>query len=192
MENYSFFALLFRQKYINRWSLMRCSTEENLSTHSMETAVIAHCLAVINRDVFSGGADPDKVAVYALFHDSSEVLCGDLPSPVKYSGEELKNAYKKIEEESAKSLLSKLPNELKSAYESPVYEKADPLTHRLVKTADKLCALIKCIEEIKCGNLEFTSAEKSIRENLKEYESRELEYFTEHFLPSFGKTLDEL
>lgn len=192
MDNFSFFALLFRQKYIKRWSLMRCSVEENLATHSMETAAVAHCLAVINRDVFGGDANPDRVATYALFHDASEVLCGDLPSPIKYSDSNMRDVYGKIEQASAESLISKLPKELRAAYEGPVFEQADELTHRLVKTADKLCALIKCIEEIKCGNSEFVTAEKATRDVLASYDSDELRYFEEHLLPAFTKTLDEL
>ncbi len=189
---YTFPALLFRQKYINRWSLMHCMQEESLAVHSAETAVIAHLLAVINRDVFGGTADPDKTALFALYHDSSEVLCGDLPTPVKYYNEKMRSTYDEIEKNSARLLLSKLPEELKKTYEPLVCEECDELTYRLVKTADKLCALIKCIEEAKGGNREFSSAEKTIRRSLEAYDSDELIYFNEHFLPSFSLDLDEL
>lgn len=189
---YTFPALLFRQKYINRWSLMHCMQEESLAVHSTETAVIAHLLAVINRDVFGGEANPDSVALFALYHDSSEVLCGDLPTPVKYYSEQMRSIYGEIEKNSAEMLLSKLPDELKSSYKPLIFEQCDELTHRLVKTADKLCALIKCIEEAKGGNREFSSAEKTIKDSLKQYDSNELRYFNEHFLPSFSLDLDEL
>lgn len=193
MENgYSFFALLFRQKYIKRWSLMRCAAEETLSQHSMECAAIAHCLATINKEIFKGQADSDKVAVYALFHDASEVLCGDLPSPVKYSDGTMRSVYGKIEEASADALLSKLPDELRKFYDGPVREKTDELTIRLVKTADKLCALIKCTEELKWGNNEFSAAQKATLESLKAYDSPELRYFMDKFIPAFSLSLDEL
>lgn len=190
--SYGFGALLFRQKYINRWSLMRCVREECLSVHSMETAVIAHLLATINRDIFGGDADPSLVAAYALYHDSSEVLCGDLPTPVKYYNEQMRSIYGQIEKNSAQLLLSKLPKELRESYKPLICEECDELTHRLVKTADKLCALIKCIEEEKGGNGEFSSAERSVRQSLEAYDSDELRYFNENFLPAFALDLDEL
>lgn len=192
MNGYGFFALAFRQKYIARWSLMRNSQTENLSSHSMETAMIAHCLALINKTVFGGDADPDRVAVFALFHDCTEVLSGDLPSPVKYYSGEMRKTYAKIEKNAADQLLSKLPEEIAGAYAPLINEDADPLTLRLVKTADKLCALIKCIEEENCGNREFAAAKKATEQSLEKYASAELDYFMKNFIPAFSLPIDEL
>ena len=192
MNGYGFFALAFRQKYITRWSLMRNSQAETLSSHSMETAMIAHCLALINKEVFGGDADPDKVAVFALFHDCTEVLSGDLPSPVKYCSGEMRKTYAKIEKKAAEQLGSKLPPELRAHYEPLIGEDADPLTLRLVKTADKLCALIKCIEELNCGNGEFAAAKRSTEKVLEAYASDELDYFMKNFIQAFSLPIDEL
>ena len=190
--DYSFFALIFRQRYIKRWSLMKNQSEETLSEHAMQCAVLAHALAVINRDVFGGDADPEKAAAYALFHDSAEVLCGDLPTPVKYASAEMRNTYRKIEESAAASLLSKLPPALQSAYRPLLSGDVDSETARLVKTADRLAALIKCIEEEKSGNNEFRAARASTLSLLQKQPGKELDYFIEHFLPAYEKTLDEL
>ena len=190
--NYSFFALIFRQRYIKRWSLMRNQSEETLSEHAMQCAVLAHALAAINRDVFGGDADPDKAAAYALFHDSAEVLCGDLPTPVKYASAEMRDTYRKIEDTAAASLLSKLPPELQNTYRPLIFSDADPETARLVKTADRLSALIKCMEEEKSGNSEFRAARSSTLALLKQMPGKELDYFMTHFLPACEATLDEL
>ena len=190
--DYSFFAMIFRQRYIKRWSLMKNQSEETLSEHAMQCAVLAHALAVINRDIFGGDADPDKAAAYALFHDSAEVLCGDLPTPVKYASAEMRDTYRKIEDSAAATLLSKLPPELQSVYRPLVSGDTDPETARLVKTADRLSALIKCIEEEKSGNSEFRAARASTLALLSEMPGREIHYFMEHFLPAYEKTLDEI
>ena len=192
MNGYGFFALAFRQKYITRWSLMRNSQAENLSSHSMETAMIAHCLALINKTVFGGPADPEKVALYALFHDCTEVISGDLPSPVKYYSDEMRKTYAQIEKNAADQLLMRLPEELREAYAPLITEDADVLTLRFVKTADKLCALIKCIEEENCGNGEFSAAKKATWNALTDYSSDELDYFITNFIPAFSLPLDEL
>lgn len=192
MNGFGFFALAFRQKYISRWSLMRNSQPESLSAHSMEAAMIAHCLALINKTVFGGSADPDRVAVYALFHDCTEVISGDLPSPVKYYSGEMRKTYAKIEKKAADQLLSRLPEPLRAEYEPLINEDADPLTLRLVKTADKLCALIKCIEEENCGNREFAAAKKATEKSLAGYASDELDYFMKNFIPAFSLPIDEL
>ncbi len=192
MNGYGFFALAFRQKYIARWSLMRNSQTESLSSHSMETAMIAHCLALINKEVFGGDADPDRTAVFALFHDCTEVLSGDMPSPIKYYSGEMRKTYAKIEKKAAEQLLSKLPPELSGAYAPFINEEADDLTLRLVKTADKLCALIKCIEEENCGNNEFAAAKKATEKALESYRSDELDYFMKNFIPAFSLPIDEL
>ncbi len=191
MEN-GFLALLFRQKYIKRWSLMRCNEEEALSQHSFECALIAHILATVNKEIYGGEADAEKVVLTALYHDAAEVLCGDLPTPVKYHDPQMRSTYEKIEKKCEDTLLSKLPDELKNAYEPLIKQKNDPLTHRLVKTADKLCALIKCEHELKSGNNEFKSAKLSTEKALEEYASPELDYFMKNFYMAFTKDLDEL
>lgn len=192
MEGYSFFALAFRQKYITRWALMRNTEREPLSSHSMEAAVLAHALATVNREIYGGDADPDKAAVYALFHDCTEVISGDMPSPVKYYSDEMRKTYAKIEESSVNKLLSTMPEELRRVYKPLLAEKPDEQTLKYVKAADKLCALIKCIEEIRCGNSEFEYAKKATEEQLSKYSMPELDYFMENFLPAFYSPLDEL
>ncbi len=171
---------------------MRCTETEDLSQHSFETAVIAHILATVNRDVFGGDADVEKTVLTALYHDSSEVLCGDLPTPVKYHDEQMRVTYKNIEKNCEDTLISKLPEELRGSYSPLIKGECDELTHRLVKTADKLCALIKCTNELKSGNGEFKSAKISVEKSLAEYASPELDYFMEKFYPAFAKDVDEL
>ncbi len=191
-EEYSFLALLYRQKYIKRWSLMRCTEQEDLSHHSFECAVVAHMLALINRDIFDGDAEPEMVALAALYHDASEVLSGDLPTPIKYHDEVMRSTYKNIERSCEDKLISKLPSELAEAYAPLIRQQNDELTHRLVKTADKLCALIKCTHELKGGNSEFKSAKAATEKSLEAYASSELDYFMEHVFPAFTKDIDEL
>lgn len=191
-DGFGFFALAFRQRYITRWSLMHSVERESLSEHSAQCAMIAHCLAEINKTVFKGEADPEKTALYALYHDCAEVLCGDLPTPVKYATLQMRQTYAEIEKNSASALLDKLPDELKGAYSPLLNEECDELTLRLLKTADKLCALIKCETELKSGNAEFSSAKKTTLKLLEAYASPELDYFMENFFPAFSKTLDEL
>ncbi len=189
----SFFALLFRQKYIVRWGLMRNTTPETLSEHSAETAAIAHALAVIGNTVYNKSYDPEKVACLALFHDASEVFTGDMPTPVKYFSPEMRSGYALIEDKAIEKLLSKLPEELRSEYRSLLSsDSSDTESHRLVKIADKLSAYIKCLTEEAAGNKEFSSAAKTIKEALDKYDSPELEYFKEHFLEAFTLTLDEM
>lgn len=188
----SFFALVFRQKYISRWALMKNTHTEYLSSHSMECALIAHCLANINKFIFNGTADPDKVAVYALFHDCGEVISGDLPSPVKYRSKEMRSVYAEIEDAAAEKLLSSVPKELLPVYEPLVKEVGDAQTMRFVKIADKLCALIKCIEEVNAGNREFEQAKISTEKALVELSCPEYDYFAVHFLPAFSRPLDQL
>lgn len=189
MEN-SFFALLFRQKYIKRWGLMRNITDENLAEHSAETAMLAHALAVIGNEIYKKNYDENKIALFALYHDAAEIITGDLPTPVKYYSEEMRANYKEIEDNAEKMLLSHLPKEFSERYKE-VFSGASDNEKKLVKAADKLCALIKCIEEEKGGNREFTSAEKATRAALEKMDCPEADYFMETFLPAFSKTLDE-
>ena len=190
MEN-AFFALAARMRNIRRWGLMRNSFEENLLEHSQMTAVLAHALAVIRRDVFGLDADPDGAAAAALFHDMSEIITGDMPTPVKYLNEDIRRSYKAVESQAEAQLLQLLPGEMRPAYVE-LLRGGNGETHDLVKAADKLAAYIKCIEELRAGNEEFRSAEGQIRAALEASELPEIAYFMEHFLPAFGMTLDEL
>ncbi len=189
--NHSFFAYLFRMRYIARWALMRNTRTENVEEHSYEVAVLAHALAVIGRDVFHKEINPDQAAVTALFHDAPEIITGDMPTPVKYHNPSLQNAYKQVEAAAQDRLLSMLPPELVPAYE-PLVRESDRKVRQYVKAADKLSAYIKCVEELKAGNSEFKKAAEQTMAALKDMGMEELEYFTEKFLPAFSLTLDEL
>ena len=190
--SYNFFAYISRMRYINRWSLMRNSLPENIQEHSHMVAVLAHALGIIRRDIFKIPCDADKCASVALYHDCSEILTGDLPTPIKYHSQEILGAYRQVEELACNKLLDTLPSELKSAF-SPVLNGEDAESyHDIVKAADKLSAYIKCIEERKAGNNEFLSAEKQIRSQLEENPLPELKYFIENFIPAFELSLDEL
>lgn len=188
----NFFAYISRMRYIGRWSLMRNSMPENIQEHSHMVAVLAHALGVIRRDVLGENCDPNECAALALFHDCSEILTGDLPTPIKYHSAEISAAYKQVEELACDKLLETLPPELRGAYEPLLTGETQRRLHDIVKAADKLSAYIKCIEERKAGNNEFLSAEKQIRCILDESPLPELRYFMEHFIPAFELTLDEL
>jgi len=188
---HSFFALISRMRYITRWSLMRNSAIENVQEHSHMVAVIAHSLAVIRRDVFGQDADPGEIAAAALYHDASEILTGDLPTPVKYFNPDIMTAYKHVESLASRKLLSALPEEMRPAYE-PLLSSNTNETSSLVKAADKLTAYIKCLEELKAGNLEFRLAAEQSRDRLEKLNMPEVDYFIEHFIPAFELTLDEL
>ena len=190
--NENFFAYISRMRYIGRWSLMRNSLPENIQEHSHMVAVFAHALGVIRRDVFGRPCDPNAAAAVALFHDSSEILTGDLPTPIKYHSTEIREAYKQVEDLACHQLLNTLPTELRPAYEELLIGRTQAELHDLVKAADKLSAYVKCIEERKAGNNEFLSAEKQSRRALEESGLPEVAYFLEHFIPAFEKDLDEL
>lgn len=189
-KNSHFFAMLSRMKYINRWGLMRNTRAENLSEHSLETAIIAQALALIGNKRLNKNFDENKVAAVALYHDASEIITGDLPTPIKYNSPEIRNSYKEIELNAAKRLIGSLPDDLKPAYNELLMQE-DKEIERLVKAADKISAIIKCIEEKKSGNREFLSAEKTLRESLANMNMEEVKIFTEEFLPSFELSLDE-
>jgi 5'-deoxynucleotidase len=191
MDN-SFFALISRMRYIARWGLMRNSLPENVQEHSHMVAVLAHALAVIRRDIFGIPCDANQAAAFALFHDSPEILTGDMPTPIKYHNAEIMSAYHQVEKLSAKKLLDTLPVELKSSYEALICFEVDDDMHRLVKAADTLSAYIKCIEERKAGNNEFILAEAQSKNKLDSYNLPELRYFMENFIPAFELSLDEL
>lgn len=188
---YPFYALLSRMRYITRWGLMRNTFSENIQEHSHAVAVLAHGLALIRRDILGLDADPDRCAAAALFHDASEILTGDLPTPIKYYNPEIKAAYKQVEHVSGTKLLHMLPEALQDAYAPLIYEE-DEMSHDIVKAADKLSAHIKCIEELKAGNQEFASAAEQTRRALEQMHLPELDWFMTHCLPAFGKDLDQL
>jgi len=189
---YSFFALISRMRNITRWTLMRNNTVENIQEHSQMVAVIAHALAVIRRDVFGGDADPGKAAAAALLHDATEIFTGDMPTPIKYYDPEIISAYKRIEDIALKKLLSSIPEEMRPEYETLLSPDPGDETQELVKAADKLAAYIKCLEELKTGNLEFRlAAEQSLRK-LTALDLPEVGYFIQNFVPAFELTLDEL
>ena len=184
-----FFAVMSRMKNIYRWGLMRNTRRENLSEHSLEVAQIAHALAVINRKRLGGNAEPYYVATVAMYHDTSEIITGDMPTPIKYYNSEIKSAYKQIEAAAEKELMDMLPEDFKEEF-SAIYN-PDQLTARLVKAADKISALIKCTEELNMGNREFCVAEKTILAAIKEMNMKETDIFLEEFMPSFSLSLDE-
>lgn len=188
---FRFYALLSRMRYITRWGLMRNTFSENIQEHSHMVAVLAHALALIKRDILGGEADPERCAAAALFHDASEILTGDLPTPIKYYNPDIKTAYKQVERISAEKLLALLPEQLRDSYKPYIFED-DPSTHDIVKAADKLSAHIKCIEELKAGNQEFASAAEQTRQALVSLHLPELDWFMEHCLDSFRLDLDEL
>ncbi len=195
--SYSYFALLSRMKYINRWALMRNAREENLSEHCLEVAILTHALCVIGNKKWNKNLSVEKAVLRALYHDAAEILTGDMPTPVKYRKEELKTAYKKVEKEAEERLLSTLPQYLTEEFGKVFFpEDYATLTYenKLIKAADKLSALIKCEEELRAGNQEFSTAAMSIRKKVEEMaeELPELKCFIEDFLPEYGKTLDEL
>ena len=187
-----FFALMGRMRYITRWGLMRNTFSENLTEHSYMTAVLAHALALIRRDILKlEGPDPDRCAVAALYHDASEILTGDLPTPVKYYNPDIKKAYKQVERIAGNRVLDMLPQELRSSYENDVLEE-DQITKPIVKAADKLSAHIKCLEEQKAGNTEFDYAAKQTWDSMKAMNRPELEWFLENCLAAFTMNLDQL
>ena len=187
-----FFAYLSRMRFIQRWALMRNTALENVQEHSHQVAVLAHALAVIRNEKFGGHADAGAVAVAALYHDASEILTGDMPTPIKYDNPAIRKAYKEVEAVAEEKLLHMLPEALRPSFAPLLREGYDPGLRTLVKAADKLSAHIKCVEELKAGNAEFKQAAEQTLEALQGYGLPELDYFLEHFLPAFGLTLDEL
>ena len=188
-----FYAMLSRMKYINRWGLMRNTQTENLCEHSWDTAVIAHALAVLRNTRFGGHANPERAATLALFHDVTEVITGDLPTPVKYYNAEIRRAYREVEDMAQRRLLSMLPGDLQPVYR-PLVAQDDPRDAELlplVKAADKLSAIIKCMEERSMGNQEFTQAEQTLWESLAALHIPEADWFAAQILPSYALTLDE-
>lgn len=187
-----FFALMGRMRYITRWGLMRNTFSENIAEHSYQTAVLAHALALIRRDILGlPTPEPDRCAVAALYHDSSEILTGDLPTPIKYYNTEIKDAYKQVERTAGQRLLAMLPAELQHSYAHLVLEDEEDVLP-FVKAADKLSAHIKCLEEQKAGNAEFDSAAKQTWEAMKAMDRPELDWFLDNCLGAFTLNLDQL
>ena len=187
-----FYALMGRMRYITRWGLMRNSFSENIQEHSHMAAVLAHALALIRRDILKlPPPDPDRCAVAALYHDASEILTGDLPTPIKYYNPSIKDAYKQVERIAGNRLLDMLPQELRSSYEHLVLEDDEEVAP-IVKGADKLSAYIKCVEEQKAGNTEFDSAAAVTMQALKTMGREEMDWFIENCLPAFSLNLDQL
>jgi 5'-deoxynucleotidase len=187
------FAYLSRMKFIRRWGLMHTTYPENVQEHSLRVAQIAHALAVMRNRRFGGSVDPGRVALLALYHDAAEVLTGDLPAPVKHFNPDIKSAYRAIEASASKRLLAMVPEDLQPDYRPLLFPEPDDATHwELVRAADKLCAYVKCLEEIAAGNQEFTRAEKMLRATVEAIGLPEVRAFLETFVPSFRLTLDEL
>lgn len=193
MKQYSFYAMLGRMKYIERWALMRNSSRENISEHSLEVAIIAHALALIGNRRFGKTYEPEHVALLGVYHDCTEIITGDMPTPIKYENPEIQSAYKQLEKEAAYRLLRMLPDDLREDYEPYFIEQqADKEALLLVKAADKISALIKCLEEKNTGNQEFISAEKTTENSIHALDCEEAEVFLVEFLPMYQLTLDEL
>lgn len=191
-EQYTFFAMMSRMKFINRWGLMRNTFKENDSEHSLEVAMIAHALATIHNLYYGGNIHAERVALYAMYHDVTEIITGDLPTPVKYDAPEIKAAYRTVEEKAIVQLLERLPLEMKPLYETLLDETKQEAEYRkYVKAADKISALIKCLEEKNMGNMDFLKAEQSIRQTIASMDMPEVEFFMNHFLNAYSLTLDE-
>ena len=187
--SYHFYAMLSRMKNIYRWGLMRNTKQENLSERSLEVAFIAHASAVIHNKRFGGNVDPNKIATAAMFHDTTEIITGDMPTPIKYYNPEIRSVYKQIESVAGKRLLEMLPSDLRADFEEFYYP--DEALEKFIKAADKLSALIKCTEELNMGNREFSAAKDATLKAVKDMKLPEAEVFLEEFIESFSLPLDE-
>ena len=189
---YKFFAYLNRMKYIRRWSLMRSVCDENIMEHSQQVSVIAHALALIANENFKKNIDVSKVVLIAQYHEVGEVITGDLPTPIKYFNPEIKTAYKDLENKACERILNMLPENLKGKYREYILPDTESEEYKIVKYADRIAAYIKCIEELKAGNLEFKKAKKTIEGELKASKRQEVAYYLKEFAPAFDLALDEL
>jgi 5'-deoxynucleotidase len=188
-----FFAYLSRMKFIKRWGLMRNTLSENIQEHSLQVAMIAHGLAIIRNKLFEGNVDPERVITLAVFHEVGEVITGDLATPIKYYNPEIKKAYSEIENIAKHKLLKMLPEKIKDEYSSIFFvENIDSEHWKIVKAADKISAYLKCLEELKAGNQEFSKAKDSIKKEIEKFDLQEVKYFMNKFVDSFTLTLDEL
>lgn len=187
-----FFAFLDRMKLIDRWALMRNTTTEDVAQHTTQVAIIAHALCVIENTMFGGKLDAEKAAVLALYHEAAEVVTGDLPTPVKYYDTDINRAYKNIESRAERKLLDTLPAELKTAFSGFVQPDKTSAEYKMVKRADKMSALVKCVEELAVGNNEFKSAYEATVKGLEASPEKSVKYFLEVFIPAYSMSLDYL
>jgi 5'-deoxynucleotidase len=193
MKKSNFYAFIWRMKYINRWGLMRNTREENVSEHSLEVAIIAHALSVIQKKRLKLDVDPEKTALYAIYHDSSEIFTGDLPTPVKYFNTTIKTAYKDVERRASQRLLNLLPDDFHEEYVHVLLpDESEKEIWKTIKAADKICAYIKCIEEEKSGNKEFLKARQSILKDIEGLGRDDVRIFLDEFMEGYGLTLDEM
>jgi 5'-deoxynucleotidase len=193
MKKSNFYAFIWRMKYINRWGLMRNTREENVSEHSLEVAIIAHALSVIQKKRLKLDVDPEKTALYAIYHDSSEIFTGDLPTPVKYFNTTIKTAYKDVERRASQRLLNLLPDDFREEYVHVLLpDESEKEIWKTIKAADKICAYIKCIEEEKSGNKEFLKARQSILKDIEGLGRDDVRIFLDEFMEGYGLTLDEM
>lgn len=194
VTEHHFFALLSRLKYIERWALMRSSAPENLAEHSLEVAMIAHALCIIANERYGRNLNADRAALIGMYHDASEIITGDMPTPVKYFNQDIRSAYARVEEAAGQRLLDTLPDDLRPHYDRVFASDGDSYERRLVKAADKISALIKCIDEEHAGNEEYVSAAATTRSAIEgmAQELPEVRDFMDEFVPSYGRTLDEL
>ncbi len=190
---YHFFSFMAKMKHIKRWGLMRNTHEENIQEHSLQTAMIAHALALIKNTYFGGQVDAEHVMAVAVFHEAGEVITGDLATPIKYYNPEIKQAYKQIERVAEQKLVGMLPDELKEQYSDLILNREDDdEVYKIVKAADKICAYLKCVEEMSAGNKEFEKAKATLKKVIKKTDMKEVQFFMDNFVPSFDLTLDEL
>lgn len=190
---YHFFGYMARMKYIKRWGLMRNTREENIQEHSLQTAMIAHALAMIKNKLYGGSVDAEHVLALALYHEAGEVITGDLATPIKYFSPDIRSAYKDIEQIAEQKLTQMLPDALRSEYEGLILHREDDAEcYAIVKAADKICAYLKCVEELSAGNTEFAKAKKTIENTISKLDKPEVKYFMETFVPSFSLSLDEM
>lgn len=193
MSQSHFFAYLSRLKLIGRWPLMRNVRTENVAEHSLQVAMVAHALAIIKNRVFKGEVNAERIALLAMYHDTSEVLTGDLPTPVKYFNHQIAHEYKAIEEIARQKLITMVPDELRDAFAPLIDEQQFTDEEKsIVKQADALCAYLKCLEELAAGNNEFRLAKTRLEKTLDARRSDEMDYFMRVFVPSFELSLDEM
>lgn len=186
-----FFALMARMKYIERWGLMHSTRKENIQEHSLQTAMIAHGIAIIGNKHFGKSYNADSIAVKAMYHETSEIITGDLPTPIKYHNEQIRSSYKSIEKDATESILKMLPEEMQGEYRTILLPE-DNDENKVIKAADRICAYLKCVEEVNSGNREFNDALHSIKESIDGIELPEVKYFMDNFTAAFDLTLDNL
>ncbi|MED9971893.1 MAG: 5'-deoxynucleotidase [Lachnospira sp.] len=192
MKENHFYAMLSRMKYINRWGLMRNTRNENLCEHSLEVAFVAHALGIINNEVYGGNINAERLAILGMYHDVTEIITGDMPTPVKYYNPVIRNAYKEVEKVAGKQMLSGLSSEIRDRYESVLTEtEEEKELWKYVKAADKISAYIKCLEERKTGNMDFADAEQTIYKAITDMHMDEVDYFMKEYIPAYMLTLDE-